>query len=140
MAGIKNTPFTFDSDIVAQLSGTGNATPGYNGPATTGAGVTPVYAATIALEPFLQKSRFINIVTTNAVGNSTLTTAFVANAGSQLNIQVANDAISPRTITFGTGFRSTGVLTGTNSKILLVEFCSDGTTWNESGRSASAIT
>lgn len=140
MAGIKNTPFTPDADLVAQLTGTGNATPGYNGPSTIGAGVTPVYAATIELSPFLQKSRFVLISTTSAVGNSTLTTAFVPPAGSQLNIQIANDASGARTITFSTGFRSTGVVTGTNSKIIVVQFVSDGTTWNESGRSASAIT
>jgi len=32
------------------------------------------------------------------------------------------------------------VLTGTNSKILLVGFVSDGTTWNEVARSVGAIT
>lgn len=135
MAGIKNTPFTPDADLVAQLTGTGNATPGYNGPSTIGAGVTPVYAASIELAPFLQKSRFILISTNSTVGNATLTAAFVPPAGSQLNIQINNDATSPRTITFSTGFRTTGVITGTNSKIYNIELVSDGTTWNETGRS-----
>ena len=140
MAGIKNTPFTPDADIVAQITGTGQPTPGFNGASTTGSGVAPTYAASIELAPFLQKSRFVLITTNSTIGNSTLTAAYVAAAGAILNIQVANDASAARTITFSTGFRSTGVLTGTNSKILLVGFVSDGTIWNEVARSVGAIT
>jgi hypothetical protein len=140
MAGIKNTPFTPDSDIVAQITGTGQPTPGYNGAATVGSGFAPVYAASIELAPFLQKSRFVLITTTAGVGNASLTAAFVAPAGARLAVQIANDAGGARTITFSTGFRATGTVVGTASKIILVDFVSDGTTWNEVARSVSAIT
>jgi len=139
MAGIKNTPFTPDADITAQITGTGQPTPGFTGAASIGAGITPVYAASIELAPFLQKSRNIQINTTSGVGNATLTAAFVPASGSTLIIQVNNDATAARTITFGTGFRPTGTVVGTNSKAILVSFTSDGTTWNEKARSASAV-
>lgn len=134
MAGTNNTPYTPDSDIVAQISGTGNKSPGYTGASTVGAGFSPVYASTIELAPFLQKSRFILITTTSAVGAATITAAFVAPAGCQLNVQIANDAGGARTITFGTGFRPVSTVVGTASEIFVVEFVSDGITWNESGR------
>lgn len=135
MAGIKNTAWSPDADITAQITGTGQPTPGYNGPTTIGAGFTPVYAATIELSPFLQKSRFILLTTTSGVGNATLTTLFVPSAGCQLYIQINNDAGAARTITFTTGFRTTATVVGTASKAAIIEFTSDGTTWNESGRS-----
>jgi hypothetical protein len=134
MAGTINTPFTPDADITAQLTGTGRPNPGFNGATTIGAGFAPVYAATIELSPFLQKSRFVSIVTTAAIGNATLTTLFVPAAGAQLAIQILNDASGARTITFGTGFRAAATVVGTASKIFVVEFVSDGTTWNELGR------
>jgi len=138
---INNTPFTFDPDIVAQLTGTGKANPGFNGNPALGSGVSPVYAASIELAPLLQKSRFIIIVTNSTVGNATLTCALTppSPGAGDLVIQINNDAGGARTITFGTGFRSTGTVVGTASKAILVSFYWDGLTWNETGRSSAAV-
>lgn len=131
MAGTNNTPFSPNSDLVAQLTGSGQAIPGNPAPTYVASGNTDITSV-------LQYTRFVPITT--ATGNSTVLTSFVAKAGAPLNIQINNDASNPRTITFGTGFRSTGVVTGTNSKAILVAFVSDGTTWNEVGRTSAALT
>ncbi len=128
---INNTAFSPNADITAQLTGTGQPVPG-------NVAATYVASGNTDITSVLQFSRFVSITT--ATGNSTVLTSFVSSPGGLLNLQVTNDASGARTLTFGTGFRSTGVLTGTNSKILLVQFVSDGTTWNEVARSASAIT
>lgn len=133
MAGINNTPFTPDHDKVAQLTGTGRPTPGFNGSTTIGAGFTPVYAASIDIAPFLVKSSFVNITTT-ALGNATITCSNIPPAGAVCNIQIFNDAGGARTITFGTGFRASGTIVGTASRLATIEFISDGTTFNEFGR------
>ena len=128
MAGTNNTPFSPNSDLVAQLTGSGQPVP---------AAIAPTYVASgnTDITSVLQFTRFVPITT--VTGNSTVNTSFVARAGAILHIQVNNDAANPRTITFGTGFRTTGTLTGTNSKIMLVAFASDGTTWNETARTAA---
>lgn len=140
MPAVKNTPFTPNPDIVAQLSGSGAAPAGFTGSSTLGAGFAPAYAATIELAPFLQTTRYIDIVTNSTIGNATLTAAFVPPAGGLLTVEIDNDATAARTITFSTGFRSTGTVTGTNSKAIVVAFVSNGTTWNEFSRSVSALT
>lgn len=122
-----NTAFTPNPDLVAQSSGSGNNIAGT---------VAIPYAATIALEKYLLGSRFFTIALTGAL---TLTTAFVANAGAHLILQLGSDGTG-RTTTFSTGFRSTGTLAGTASDIFLIQFISDGTTWNELSRSVGAIT
>lgn len=135
MSGTNNTAWSPDADLTAQITGSGKATPGYNGPTSIGAGFVPVYAATIELAPFLMKSRFINITTTSGVGNATLTCALVPPTGGALmTIQIANDASAARTITFGTGFRSTATIVGTASDIFVIGFVFDGLTWNEAFR------
>jgi len=125
-----NTAFTSNPDLVAQITGSGNPIAGT---------VSPTYAATMALETYLQGTtgtRFLSIALTGAL---TVTTAYVANAGARLVLQLGSDGTG-RTTTFSTGFRSTGTLAGTASKIFLIEFVSDGTTWNEVSRSVGAIT
>lgn len=129
--GINNTAFSPNADITAQLTGTGQPVPG-------NVTVTYVPSGNTDITTILQFSRFVAMTT--ATGNTTVLTSFVASPGGILNVQVTNDASGARTITFGTGFRATGTLVGTNSKILLVSFVSDGTTWNESSRSVGAIT
>jgi len=130
----QNTAFSPNPDFVAQVTGSGVTVGG-----VSGTGITPTYASSIELAPYLQTTRFIAINTTSAVGNATLTAAYVPQAGARLIIQINNDASAARTITFSTGFRTTGTVTGTASKIILVTFCSDGTTWNEASRT-TAIT
>lgn len=129
--GINNTAFDINGDLATQITGMGNAPIG---------SVTPTYAATTALDAIMLTSRFVLIVTTSGVGNATLTTSVGANAGGRLVVQINNDASGARTITFGTGFRPTATVVGTASKAILVEFVSDGLTWNEVARSASALT
>jgi hypothetical protein len=128
---MNNTPFSPTPDLVAQLCGGGQPVSGT---------VKPTYAATIAIESFLGYTRFLEIVSTAAIGNASITTAFLGLPGNRLVIQLTNDATSGRTTTFSTGFRATGTVVNTTSKIFLVEFVSDGKTWNEVARSASAIT
>jgi hypothetical protein len=130
----QNTAFSPNPDFTAQITGSGVTVAG-----VSGTGIAPTYASSIELAPYLQSTRFIVINTTSAVGNATLTAAYVPQAGARLVIQTNNDASGARTITFSTGFRPTGTVVGTASKAILVEFTSDGTTWNETARSASAV-
>ena len=133
----KNTPFTPQQDKVAQITGSAVVTPGYTGPSTTGTGVVPVYATTIDLDPFLLNSTYVNLTgdNTNACTVSVLS---VPQPGSRLVIQFNSPAAGNTSVlTFGTGFRSTGTVQPTTAKAILVEFCSDGTTYNEVARAAS---
>ena len=98
----------------------------------------PTYAATIAIDPTVL-SPSVLITTTAAVGNATLTAASIGPFGQLLLLQINNDAGGARTITFSTGFRSTGTVVGTQSKAICLIFMSDGTTFNEVCRSASAV-
>jgi hypothetical protein len=129
--GVNNTAFSPNPDKVAQITGSGQPVPG---------SVIPTYAATTSLDPVLTYSNFVNVVTNSTVGNATLTTGYVFNAGAQITVQISNDSGGARTITFGTGFRSTGTVVGTASKAILVTFTSDGTTLNEDGRTSAALT
>jgi hypothetical protein len=136
----KNTPFTPQADKVSQITGSPIATPGYTGPSTTGTGVVPVYATTIDLDPFLVNSTFVNLTgdNTNACTVSVLS---VPQAGARLVIQFNSPAAGNTSVlTFGTGFRSTGTVQPTASKCIQVEFCSDGTTYNENGRTSASLT
>ena len=65
----------------------------------------------------------------------TLTAANVGVIGDNLTLLITNDATTGRVITFGTGFQSTGTLTGTISKKAQVTFRSNGTYWYEVSRS-----
>ena len=119
-------------DVVAQMTGTGAPFPFSIAPAYVASGNTDV-TSVLAVSSFA--------LITTATGNTTvLMPTATFRAGTIKTLQFNNDASNPRTITFGTGFRSTGVLTGTNSKIMLIQFISDGTTLNECGRSVGAIT
>lgn len=121
--GINNTAFSPNPDKLAQLTNSGQPVPG---------SVSPTYAATVALDAFLNYSTFVKMTLTGAL---TLTAA-VGNAGAILNIQLTSDGTG-RTTTFGTGFRSTGTLAGTASQTMGIIFVSDGTTWNEMSRTTA---
>lgn len=128
-----NTIFKVNPDYLAQITGSGEPLPGL--PAQLGSGLIPTYAASIDLGPCIHYSRWLNVVTTSAIGNATLTCSVVRRAGSYLWLQVTNDASGARTITFSTGFRfSAATLVGTASKIMNICFVSDGTTYNEVSR------
>lgn len=129
----QNTIWQPNPDFIAQLTGSGVAIPGF--PAQLGSGFIPTYAAAIDIGPLLTYTRWINIVTTSAVGNSTITSTIIPRAGCGVVLQVSNDASGARTLTFSTGFRfSAATLVGTASKIMLIAFVSDGTTLNEVSR------
>lgn len=131
--GVTNTAFSPDPDIVAQVTGTGQPTPG-----TITATVT---AAALSLTQYLGKTRFLSITTAFAVSATlSLTTGWVATAGARLILQINNDAGGVVTTTFSTGFRAASTSAGTASKAICFEFVSDGTTWNEVARSSAALT
>ena len=130
-SGVNNTTFSPNPDITAQITGTGNPIPGT---------VNPPFAASIALEPYLASSRFIQVLGVSSVSaTSTLTTAFVANPGAHLTVQCNASSSGTVTYTFSTGFKSTGTAAPTASTRLLVLFVSDGTTWNEVARTSAAL-
>ena len=133
--GVNNTAFAPNADLTAQFTGSGAPVPGWTGPASVATGFVPFYAAVIDLAPILQVTRWINIVTTAGVGNATINCSAVPPAGCKVSLQVNNDAGAARTITFGTGFRTTAAtLIGTASKIMIITFISDGITLNEEDR------
>lgn len=66
-------------------------------------------------------------------------TATVVPAGSEATIVVTTSGTTSYTITFGTGFKSTGTLaTGTvSAKVFTIQFMSDGVNMNETGRTVA---
>lgn len=93
--------------------------------------IEKVYAAT--LEADSEAGNIFKTTTINATGNSTINAASAA-APNWLAVVVVNDATSGKTITFGTGFKSSGVLVGTASKTAIVFFISDGSSFLEVAR------
>jgi len=75
-------------------------------------------------------------VTPNATATFTTT---VAPAGSRASVIIVTSGVTSYTITFGTGFLTTGTLaTGTvTAKTFAIEFVSDGTTMIETGRTTA---
>lgn len=127
----KNTTFSPNPDLTAQITGSGASVPG---------SVSPTFAATQAIAAILQYSRFVLIAgDSNVSATTTITTTFVAKAGARLAVQI-NAANGTVTATFSTGFRVTGTAAPTVGTSLLVDFVSDGTTWNEISRSAAVLT
>lgn len=126
MAGTNNTPFSFNSDMVAQHTGTGGPVPG---------AVSPTYAATQAIGSILQYSRWVIIDGVNATSATcTITTTFVGPSGSQLAVAVRGGG-GTVTATFSTGFKVSATAAATIGTLMTVTFRSNGTNWVESGRS-----
>jgi hypothetical protein len=75
-------------------------------------------------------------VTPNATATFTTT---VAPAGSRATVIIVTSGVTSYTITFGTGFLTTGTLaTGTTTaKTFVIDFVSDGTTMIETGRTTA---
>ncbi len=88
-----------------------------------------VYGSAIAIG-----KQFDLYTTTTSGGNATITITTIAPAGERITILITNDATAARTITFGTGFNSSGTLTGTISKSATVSFLSDGSAYWEIAR------
>lgn len=87
------------------------------------------YASTISIGRL-----FSLYTTTTSGGDSTIKITAIAQAGQRITILITNDATANRTITFGTGFNSSGTLTGTTSKTASISFISDGVTYWETSR------
>lgn len=96
---------------------------------------TMTYARTILLET--TSGDMHKTITSNAVGNATINAATAGLAGQHMWVIVANDLLSPKTVSFGTNFRSTGALTGAPGKSATVQFISDGTAWFEVARTTN---
>jgi hypothetical protein len=126
MAGTNNTPFSFNSDIVAQHTGTGAPVPGP---------ISPTYAATQAIGGILQYCGFVLIDGVNATSATcTITTTYVARAGAQIAVAVRGGG-GTVTATFSTGFKTSATAAATIGTLMTVSFRSNGTNWVESGRS-----
>jgi hypothetical protein len=67
-------------------------------------------------------------------GNASLGAATAGLPGQHMWIIIANDNVSPKTITFGANLLSAGPLTGVTSKSATIHFVSDGTAWYEVSR------
>lgn len=107
-------------DVTGAVLATGNVTGGYNNPA---AGTTAM-----AFGSF-------NVVRVTPNANATYTTTVPA-AGTRLTLIILTSGVTPYTITFGTGFKTTGTLaTGvTSARYFMVSFVSDGTNVLETAR------
>lgn len=95
----------------------------------------PQYQRTIAIEPTAGDMH--RIVTSNGVGNATIAAGTAGLPGQHMWLIIANDQISPKTITFGANFRAAGPLTGTAGKSATMQFISDGTAWYEVARTTN---
>lgn len=73
------------------------------------------------------------------VGATTFNASSISLAGAILSFVITTSGTSSYTLTFGTGFKSTGTLaTGTVSgKVFTVTFRSDGVNWNETSRTTA---
>lgn len=126
MAGTNNTPFSFNSDIVAQITGTGAPVPG---------AVSPTYAATQAVGGILQYSSYVLIDGVNATSATcTITSTYVAPKGARCAIAVRGGG-GTVTATFSTGFKVSATAAATSGTLMTVSFISNGTNWVESARS-----
>jgi len=107
-------------DVTGAVLATGNVTGGYNNPA---AGTTAMAFGSY------------NVVRVTPNANATYTTTVPA-AGTRLTLIILTSGVTPYTITFGTGFKTTGTLvTGvTSARYFMVSFVSDGTNVLETAR------
>ena len=129
--GVNNTAFSPNADLTAQITGSGQAVPG---------AVVPTLASTIALDALLFYTRFVSITNTAGVASPTVTTGLIPNPGAHLVVQFNQYSGGSGSLTFSTGFRSTGTVTPSSAKAILVHFVSDGTTFNEVARTSASLT
>lgn len=73
------------------------------------------------------------VFTETAAQNQTINASGTQVAGQRIILIITNDA-TPRTITFGTGFRAVSTLVGTANKAATISFVSDGTSLFETSR------
>ena len=95
--------------------------------------IAPTYAATMTIDPAAGEYQQLTLT-----GDATLNALTPGLPGQSLILEIAASG-GTRTATFGTSFRKTGTAAPTTGTIILVWFRSNGTTWNEVSRSASAL-
>lgn len=110
-------------DVTGAVLATGNITGGYNNPA---AGTTAMAFGSY------------NVVKVTPNATATYTTTVPA-AGTQLTLIILTSGTTSYTITFGTGFKTTGTLaTGaTSARYFMISFVSDGTNVLETARTVA---
>ncbi|NTW33562.1 MAG: hypothetical protein HGB12_13225 [Bacteroidetes bacterium] len=91
------------------------------------------YSATISLD--VTKG---NLHKVNVTGAATINASAAGTAGQHIWILITGDA-TPRTITFGTNFKSAGTLSTVANKASTISFISDGTNWYEVSRVTSGL-
>jgi hypothetical protein len=101
----------------------GNATSVVTLPASGGSAINPLASSVFTITP---------------TATQTLT-ASAGNAGDEVTLFVYTSGVTSYTLTFGTGFKSTGTLaTGTTTaKQFSIQFISDGTNLCEVGRTTA---
>lgn len=97
-----------------------------------GAMDTMTYAPTMSVD--VTAGDLHKITTANSAGNATMNARTAGIPGQHMWILIANDQISPKTITFGANLRSAGPITGTPGKTSTLQFVSDGSAWYEVAR------
>ena len=97
--------------------------------------VALVHGTTVAIDASLSD---VWTLTTTGSENTTFTVTGGV-AGQTYKFIITSDSGGSDVLTFGTGFRVTGTLTLTASKVYVVEFVSDGTSLIETSRT-TAIT
>lgn len=100
---------------------------------------SPVIALVDATPIALGSAEGATIYTLTPAQTETINAAVVQRAGTMLRLIVTTSGASSFTLTFGTGFTSTGTLaTGTSTaKVFVVSFVSNGTAYNEVSRTAA---
>ena len=97
--------------------------------------LTPAYASTIALKPYMAYTLVNPAILTGAVTfTATVVAPFV---GDRMTFLLVSDGTT-RTATFGTGFLPTGTLAVTTAKNANISFIFNGTAWIETGRAVTA--
>lgn len=96
---------------------------------------TMPYARTVSLETTAGDVH--KTTTSNAVGNAIINAATAGLPGQHMWIIIANDQLSPKTVSFGAYFKSAGAVTGTPGKTATLQFISDGSAWYEVARTTN---
>jgi hypothetical protein len=96
---------------------------------------TMTYASAVTLETTAGDVH--KTTTNNAIGNATINAATGGLPGQHMWVIIVNDQLSAKTISFGSNFKSAGVLTGSPGKSATLQFISDGSVWYEVARTGN---
>lgn len=98
-----------------------------------------VIAVTAANPALVDWAEGVTTYTYTPTGTGNINASVVARAGAKFDLLVLTSGTSSFTLTFNTNFKSTGTLaTGTvDSKMFVMEFVSNGTSWYEKSRTTA---